>query len=373
MPDKLTSRERIMRIFRNEEYDRPSLKLWGSNYGMSALTPAYEPVCRLAEQITDIYSGAGSAFHIYCGKNCGKYMTQTTEDTDSHLWKNIITTAHTPDGELTQIDRVSTVGEPGYTMEHFIKEPDDLKKFLSMEYDPFEFSADGYFAEERRIGDRGITMFGLDHAGYALQRIMGSEMLAYMSVDERDLVHEAISTFTERLIFHTKQAIEHGIRGVYCWVGPELLIPPLMSDNDFTEFVYNYDKQICDLIHDAGGYVWVHCHGKVAKLIERFIGMGVDVLNPLEPPKNGDINLEEIVNKFGNRIGLEGNIEIQDILLEEPDNLINMIEACAAAGKKSGRFILCPSAGFMEYTHPSEKYINNLMLYLNEGLRILCE
>jgi hypothetical protein len=96
--------------------------------------------------------------------------------------------------------------------------------------------------------------------------------------------------------------------------------------------------------------------------------MGVDVLNPLEPPKNGDIDLNEIVARYGNRIGWEGNIEIQEILLSSKERLATLIDECVAAGSKSGRFILCPSSGYMEYPFPTEHYIENLMFYLQYGL-----
>ena len=117
-------------------------------------------------------------------------------------------------------------------------------------------------------------------------------------------------------------------------------MPPLMSPRDFQQYVHDMDKHICDLIHNAGGHVWVHCHGKVANFIDSFMDMGVDVLNPLEPPKNGDIDMERIIEKYGNKIGWEGNIEIQEILLSPQQRLRQLIDECVEAGNKSGRFIL---------------------------------
>jgi hypothetical protein len=96
--------------------------------------------------------------------------------------------------------------------------------------------------------------------------------------------------------------------------------------------------------------------------------MGVDVLNPLEPPKNGDVFMDELVARYGNRIGWEGNIEIQELLLSSQERIRQLIDECVAAGWKSGRFILCPSAGYMEYPFPTEEYLENLMFYLRYGL-----
>ena len=95
--------------------------------------------------------------------------------------------------------------------------------------------------------------------------------------------------------------------------------------------------------------------------------MGVDVLNPLEPPKNGDIDMNDIIARYGSRIGWEGNIEIQEILLSSKERIAALIDECVLAGAKSGRFILCPSAGYMEYPRPTEQYIDNLLFYLQYG------
>ena len=367
----LTSRERLTRIFENKPIDRPSLKLWGANIGQHIIHPDYTPVVELACEITDIFNGAGSAFNILSGKSDSCKYSSERIATGSPLWEDILTTIETPKGTMRAVDRVSTVGEPGYTMEHFVKDESDLEKVLSMQYIPFEVDVEGYKREELRIGDRGITTFGLDHAGYALSRLTGSETFAYLSRDNRELVHEVISAFADRLYAYVKEILEKGIKPVFSWVGPELLSPPLVSDNDFTDFVYKYDKPLCDLIRNGGGYVWLHTHGKVRKLLDRYIDMGIDVLNPLEPPKNGDIDFNEAVEKYGNRIGWEGNIEIQDILQAPQETLRKLIADCVEAGKKSGRFILCPSAGFMEYVNPSKQYIDNLMFYLNYGLECI--
>lgn len=40
-----------------------------------------------------------------------------------------------------------------------------------------------------------------------------------------------------------------------------------------------------------------------------------------EPSKNGDVRLGRIVEKYGSRIGWEGNIEIQERLFSEPDRV----------------------------------------------------
>ena len=369
---ELTSHERIMRIFANREVDRPALKLWGASPFQSPLDPRYAPVCELARQKSDYVVCASSPFDIYFGKNRERQTQWRAIRTPDPCLIDEETIFRTPLGDLREVKRVSTIGEPSFIIEHLVKEPEDIDKLLSIPYQPQTFYADDYFKKTMRMGDRGVVLFGIEHAAYALYRVTGSENLAYFSIDCRDKVLEAMRVFSERITHQLRRALNAGIRGPYHWVGPELFIPPLLSPKDFDEFVFDFDKPLCDDIHDAGGYVWVHCHGKVASFINRFIDMGVDVLNPLEPPKNGDIDLEQTVDKFGNAIGLEGNIEIQDLFAASEQSLKQLIDNCVSAGAPSGRFILCQSAGFMEYPDPTERYIRNLMTYLEYGHECVC-
>ena len=366
----LTSHERLMRIVQNQEIDRPSLKLWGAHLSTDwLLHPAYKPVAELAAQTTDMIGDLWYPMNVFAGQNMGKYTESYTTETNSPDWVHQHTIYHTPKGDLHQVNQVSTKGEPGYTVEHMIKEPEDIDKMLSMEYTPFPLDRKIYEDTAAYIGDRGVVMLDMPHAAYYVQMLMGSETLAYFSIDERESLKRLIQVYADRLLDHTKAILDLGIaEPVFGWVGPELFLPPLMGAADFEEFVHDMDKPIGDAIHNAGGRLWVHSHGKVANFIDSFIDMGVDVLNPLEPPKNGDIDLCEMVARYGNRIGWEGNIEIQEILQSSKERIATLIDECVAAGNKSGRFILCPSAGYMEYPRPTEQYIDNLLFFLQYGL-----
>ncbi len=52
------------------------------------------------------------------------------------------------------IERIYTIGEPSYTVKHMVKEPGDLKKLLSISYEPFPFEAGDYVQKLARLGER---------------------------------------------------------------------------------------------------------------------------------------------------------------------------------------------------------------------------
>jgi uroporphyrinogen-III decarboxylase len=123
-----------------------------------------------------------------------------------------------------------------------------------------------------------------------------------------------------------------------------------------------------DMIKNAGGHIWVHSHGRMRGMLSRFADMGVDVLNPIEPPPMGDIELAEAFAVVGDRMGLEGNIETHDLMTCSAAELREKVRAAVRAGA-GRRFILCPSTGYMEDPQPTERFISNLLLYIDEGVR----
>lgn len=373
MRSELTSRERITRIFKNQQYDRPALKLWGLKPGEKMLHPAYTPVYEKGMQVADIFSESRPEFNMLYGSlNNGQFDCVTYPPYSPEFGQRV-STLHTPEGDLRSVYTFSTINQPGYITECFVKEPDDLKKILSLKYEEIPFDIGHYLLDDRAVGDRGIALYCMGEPLWTLQELCGSELLALMSTDEnsRELIKEVLDIFARRIKKLVQHVFEAGIKPVFSWCGPELCIPPLMSYDDFEDFVLKVDKPLCDYIHENGGYTWVHSHGKMRNMIERFIRMGVDVLNPIEPPPMGDITLEEAADIFKNRIGLEGNVELGELMISEPEELRIRIKEAVDGGTKSGRFILCQSAGYMENVLPSERFISNMLMYLEYGYELV--
>ena len=364
----MTRRDRLMSIFRGTAPDRSAVKLWGAAPGQACRHPAFEPVRDLAAAKTDLFVNAGSPFNIYCGTHAGDVFKTYERPTESEEWIEQVTAIHTPEGNLEQSRLRHTGNRPGYHKTYACKEPGDIAKLLSLPYTPCAFSGQAYRDQERAVGDDGIVMFGLDHAMYALQRMMGSESFALWSIETPELLEEAIALFAERLLGHVSAALEAGVRGVFGWVGPELCIPPLMSPAAFDRYVVAFDKPLIERIHGGGGHVWVHSHGKMGPVLEQFAGMGIDVLNPIEPPPMGDLTLAQAFARVGNGMGLEGNIETHDFMTAGKDVIEQKIHTALDDGQ-GRRFILCPSSGYMENVAPGPQEIENWLFYVEEGVR----
>ncbi len=365
----MTGRERLMAIFEGRLPDRPAVKLWGLTPGQTMLHPAYQPVYDRALTLTDLMVGAGSSFHLFCGSDADRLVSTEERPTPSPEWVDVVTRVRTPEGELSSVYTRSTLGKPGYEKEHLLKEPSDIRRLLSIPYRPLPFSAASFREMERTVADRGIVYFGLDHAMYGLQRLIGSENFAFWSIECRDQLSEAIAVFAGRLRAHAELALNAGLGPVFGWVGPELCTPPLMSLADFEEWVYRVDQPLVSRIRERGGRVWVHCHGRMTPVIRRFADMGVDVLNPIEPPPMGDMSLPEAFAAVGDRMGLEGNLETHDLMSASGDRIRALVR-CALEAGAGRRFILCPSSGYMEWPFPEPRWIENLLIFIEEGVRV---
>jgi len=364
----VTRRERLTAIFEGQIPDRSALRLWGVREGQDLLHPAYEPVRDAALAQTDLIFHSGAPFNMRWGAKPPPTRSEE-KDTGSSEWVDHIAHIDTPDGTLRSVYRASTRRHPGYTMEHLVKEPSDLKKLLSVPYVAEEFDPKGYWEADKQVGDGGIAMFGLPHAMYGLQDMIGSENFAFWSLECREDMLEIMAEYGRRIQGHVKRALAAGIKGAYGWVGPELCIPPLMSVRDFDDFVTRFDKPIIDEIHNGGARVWVHCHGKMGPVLERFMEMGVDVLNPLEPPPMGDVTVAEAFERIGDRMGIDGGIQTHDLMVLPAERMRELVADVLEQGR-GRRLIFCPSSGYMEDPEPGERLIENLLIFIEDGVRI---
>ena len=107
-------------------------------------------------------------------------------------------------------------------------------------------------------------------------------------------------------------------------------------------------------------------------VLECFVEMGVDVLNPVEPPPMGDVTLPEAFSRVGNRMALEGNIQKHDLIAGTREQVLELMREALEAGK-GRRFIMCPCFGYMQMPEPTERHLENLQTYVKDGVRLAQE
>ena len=278
----------------------------------------------------------------------------------------------TPKGDLTQIRWAPKDGSPGYVVKDYIKTAEDADRWLSLPHEITEptTETDSYFELLERTGDRAMLKVSVGEAMYSIEALMGSETFGIFLVEEPELLHEMIGRSYQNVENLVKYYLARDVGDYYGWVGPELCIPPLASPDHFREFVTRYDKPIVDLVHDAGKLVWVHCHGDMKPVLMDFVEMGVDCLNPIEPPPVGGLTLAEAKELIDGRMTLDGGIQNGWFDTMSPDEMEAAVEEIVAMGKPGGCYIFGQTSDPSTWVSLSETHLANFRAFVETAVRL---
>ena len=127
---------------------------------------------------------------------------------------------------------------------------------------------------------------------------------------------------------------------------------PLISLAMFRRFVAPYVKEMIERIHSLGGRAMFHSCGMVRPFIPELIGLGVDVLDPIQPT-GPEMQPEGLKRDFGNQLSFHGGMDMQNLL---PHATPAQVEAeaqryCEVAGAGGG-YILGPAHLFQPDVPP---------------------
>ena len=246
---------------------------------------------------------------------------------------------------LTRRDRdVNTI----WTLEHLLKDVDDLKALLQLDIpgpsgDP---DVSGVLEAEAAIGDTGIVMIDTPDPLCLAASLFDMATYTVMAMLEPELFHELLGRFAA-ILYPNTQAISKALPGrLWRIYGPEFASPPYQSPAAFRDFVVRYDQPMVDAIQQHGGFARIHSHGNLKEILDDIASMGVDGLDPIEPPAQGNVELNYVRQKYGKQMVLFGNLESTDLENLPTDQFVQKIEAAleqGTAGQGRG-FVLMPSS-----------------------------
>ena len=372
----MTGRERLLTALRGGTPDRVPVWLWGVRPELPAQHPSIQPVVDAYLQRSDllVWWHAGGSVFLSDAEVPAHVETRPSPLPD---YNEHISTWQTPAGELTQVMYTSPAGRPGYVHKHMLETPEDVRRFLSVEYIPPRPDCSSFFALDASLGARGMLVahFSSDPM-YALNRLTGSEGFALWSIDERAMLDELIGILLERTLDYVGWLISQGVGQALGYVGPELCIPPLQSPADFERWVVGPDRQIADLIHDAGGLMLVHCHGGLDPILEGFVRMGADALHPIEPPApdgsglQGGVTMADAKRRVGEDLCIIGNIQHHEIEVAPHAYFREMVAETVRVGMEGGGFILSPTATLGGWPTMTDHARENWLAMLDVALEV---
>jgi hypothetical protein len=148
--------------------------------------------------------------------------------------------------------------------------------------------------------------------------------------------------------------------------GPERATPPLMPPSAFARLVTPYHTRLLELIHSFGYRVSLHCHGRVRQVLPHALECGFDVIEPAEPPPQGDIGLAELLRAGEGRAAILGYVQDQDLHTHDPAEIRRHVrEVRRIVGDRPG-YVCAPTCTPFQYP-PSPRYVESYVSFLEEA------
>lgn len=359
----MTTKERVLTALRRGQPDRVPVFLYLNpyvDYPWYSRDPSYAEVLKTCEELEDVVYDWNFPQGLF-------FTTAEIETERRDLGAGIAEiTWHTPAGPLTTVERNDWRG--GGQVKRWIGGPEDLERALSVPYLPPRPDLTPFFAEKRRFGDRAVAQVTFSDPICGASWI-DETALALMTIEARPRLKRFLDVMFDRVMDALRYCLEGGVGPIYYFNGPEYALPPLMSPDDFEEFVVEYDRRLVELVHQFDGTATIiHSHGRVNRFLERFAATGTDGLNVLEPPPIGDVVLANAKRRVGDQMCLIGNIQYDDLARGSPEEVERLVQDAIRQGAPGGGFILSPCASPYE-RNLSPRVAGNFIRYLQAARR----
>ena len=308
--------------------------------------PSWRPLIELAEQETDLIRMVKPKL-IPASNNCrDEFFHVRKEERDGARYTHV--ELHIGNKVLTETRRRDAGVDTIWQVEHLLKGPEDARAFLELPDEAFAFEPDVNAVQEKEeaLGNRGLVMVDTEDPLCAAAALFSMEDYLTMAFMEPALFHQLLEKFA-RSIYPRIEKVAASVPGrLWRVYGPEYASEPYLPPSLFREFVYEYTTPIIRIIQRHGGMVRLHSHGRLRNILPIIAEMGADALDPVEPPPQGDMVLEEVRQIYGENLTLFGNIEVSAIETLEPAAFEKLVvETLRQVNNVPGKgFVLMPTA-----------------------------
>ena len=327
----MTSKERILAAIGHEQADRvPCSPQFGERTIRSMPEEDWKTLLHETDMTMSV--GALADMQIFGGQHAIDNR-RTIREGDS-----LLTEIETPEGILRS--RQVAAGALTWVIEPFFRDRADVDRLLSIPYAPPRFDVRSYFRWTEEVGDNGLVALGMPSAFRFCLGFFGPQALYLMMADDPDLVEKLVATMNERLEIYVEACCKKGVRSF--WMGgSEHCGPGVVNPEMFHRMVTPYDKRVVKIIHDYGGIVNYHTHGKLRDILDDIAEIGVDVMSPIESGIRGDVTLAEVKARIGDRVCLKGNLDDMAFLALAPEEEVRAAaEDCIRQAAEGGGYLL---------------------------------
>lgn len=359
----MTRKERMLAAIRREPVDRIPVTTYNfCPYGGSrhAREPAYADLIELVVATTGMLCKASHTKSWAQSPDTLAVSSVARTETLTRVTRTI----PTPKGDLTAvIDKPDD--QPAYQTEPFIKTDEDIERYLSVDWVPGAIDLSAPVRVYQELGDRGLVYVGYHDPMHDAARLFDFEDFTIRCLTDLPAVLRLIDHLYERIEDQTRRLLDRcrGYDFLIYTAGPELATPPMMSPELFGALVTPYQQRLVAIIRDAGFPVSLHCHGRVRLVLDDILSCGFDMLEPIEPPPQGDISLQELLDRVAGRMTVTGHIQDQEFHTAGPGHFTRMVDDIAElVGQRTG-YIMSPTCTPFQFP-PTETFRRNYREWL---------
>ncbi len=363
----LSSRDRLLRCLRHEPTDRVPIstyELVGWNrYAWENNEPSYSRLMHAVREKTDCIYMLQPEWNSPPAPGMKRRTWREGKSTFTR------TTYHTPKGDLTCLHREDDDLHTCWTLEHLLKDIEDIDRYLAIPYGPPEPGMNHFIAEQKLLAEKGVMMISVEDPVCAVAELFEMGQFLVYAISEKKKIKHLLDAVHERQMNSLRKILACRVRDVIFRIcGPEYATPPYLSPDYFRKYVGSYLRDICRAVKEAGGFARVHCHGKIAKVLNQIIAAGAEGLDPIEPPPDGDIELSDVKKLYGKRLCLFGNIELKELEHSSCQRVDALVRKAMHEAKEGGGFVLMPTAAPINVPL-SKKTEENYLQFIETGLK----
>jgi uroporphyrinogen decarboxylase len=232
---------------------------------------------------------------------------------------------------------------PPWTKRKLVKNPERDFDIL-FEYilpDPANLPGDAYWEIANAMGDLGITGLGVPLPGlhdlfYYVDGGYSNVIKLYYTM--KDLIEEYRRRMHEWVVAYTEKGLR--IQPEFILIGASGLLT-MQSPRIFRELSLPTLKKITEMCREADIISHLHACGREHYIVE-VAANETDLysIEPLEEPPNGDCNLADIKRRFGRRLALKGNIQTSWLLMAKPEEVEEKAKWCIDVAGENGGYVL---------------------------------
>ncbi len=309
-------------------------------------SPDWWPLLDLAEKETDLIRMMGPQ-RTPTADNCRDefFSSETFLENGSRFTRQTLTVAgRTMTSSSRRDPGVSTTWETTY----LLKDVDDVKAYLQLPDEVFcyDCGVEALQAEDEALGDAGIVMVDMADPICHVAPLFSMADYTVFALTEPALFHRLLEKHARALYPMVEQVARHFPGHLWRVVGSEYASEPFLPPRLYEEYVVRYTKPMVEIIRRYGGHARIHSHGRLKNILPHIVAMGADGLDPVEPPPQGDMQLEDVRRTYGQNMVLFGNIEASDLETLPPAQFEKKVVRALREGTAgTGRgFVLMPSS-----------------------------